>query len=133
VIALDTNVLLRLLLRDDAVQTGAAEKSFAESVTVDDPAVINAVVLSESVWALRRVYRLPKERVIAILNGLLAQEDIEIVPHAPAQRALAAWAKGSAEFADYLIAEINRAIGCTTTYTFDRAAARADGFTLLNA
>lgn len=132
-IALDTNVLLRLLLRDDARQATAAEKAFAASASPDDPAVINAVVLSEAVWAMRKVYALPKDKVVAILRGLLAQSDISIVPDEPAQRALAAWEQGAAEFSDYLIAEINREIGCEFTVTFDRAAAKADAFKLLSA
>lgn len=132
-IGVDTNVLLRLLLRDDAAQSAAAEKMFAASVSVEEPAVINAITLSEAVWALRNVYALPKENVLAILDGLLAQSDVEIVPEEAVRRALTAWSRGSAEFADYLVAEINRAIGCTTTFTFDRAAATADGFTLVSA
>lgn len=130
-IGLDTNVLLRLLLRDHPAQAATAEKAFASSVTPDDPAVINAVVLSEAVWAMRKVYSLPKERVIEILRGLLAQSDISVVPEEPVQRALLAWERGAAEFSDYLIAEINIEIGCEFTFTFDRAAAKADGFTLL--
>jgi predicted nucleic-acid-binding protein len=133
VIGLDTNVLLRLLLRDHPAQAAAAEKAFASTASPDDPAVINAVALSEAVWALRKVYALPKDKVIAILQGLLAQADISVVPDEPVRRAVAAWARGSAEFSDYLIAEVNLAIGCEFTFTFDRAASRADGFTLLSA
>jgi predicted nucleic-acid-binding protein len=133
VIGLDTNVLLRLLLRDDARQAASAEKAFASSVSRDEPAIINAVVLSEAVWAMRKVYALPKERVISILRGLLVQADVSLVPDEPVQRALAAWEIGAAEFSDYLIAEINREIGCEFTFTFDRAAARSDAFRLLPA
>jgi len=133
VIALDTNVLLRLLLRDHAKQAAAAEKAFASAVSPDEPAVINAVVLSEAVWAMRKVYALPKDKVVAILRGLLAQSDISVVPDEPAHRALAAWEQGAAEFSDYLIAEINREIGCEFTFTFDRTAAKADTFKLLSA
>jgi predicted nucleic-acid-binding protein len=133
VIALDTNVLLRLLLRDEPKQAAVAEKAFASSASPDEPAVINAVVLSEAVWAMRKVYALPKEKVVGILRGLLAQSDISVVPDEPTQRALAAWEQGGAEFSDYLIAEINREIGCSSTFTFDRAAAKAHGFTLLAA
>ena len=132
-IGLDTNVLLRLLLRDDAAQAGVAEKAFASSASPDEPAVINAVVLSEAVWAMRKVYALPKEKVVAILRGLLAQSDISVVPDEPVSRALAAWEQGAAEFSDYLIAEINLEIGCEFTFTFDRAAAKADAFKLLSA
>ena len=132
-IALDTNVLLRLLLRDDERQAAAAEKAFAASVSFQDPAVINAVVLSEAVWAMRKVYALPKQKVVAILRGLLVQSDISVVPHEPVQRALATYEVGAGEFSDYLIAEINIEIGCSATFTFDRAAARSASFRLLPA
>lgn len=131
-IALDTNVLLRLLLRDDARQAAAAEKAFAASAAPDEPAVINAAVLSEAVWAMRKVYALPKDKIVA-LRGLLAQSDISVVPDEPAHRALAAWEQGAAEFSDYLIAEINREIGCESTFTFDRLVAKSDAFKLLHA
>ena len=52
-IAVDTNVLLRFVVRDDVVQFKRASRFFDQR-TAEDPAFISLIVLAEFVWALRR-------------------------------------------------------------------------------
>ena len=124
----DTNVLLRLLLKDDAAQVVRAEQCISEA-TKDGPVLVNPIVLSELTWTLSRRIRLPRMEVADIVAELLLASDLAFMFKVPAQRALDAFRQGKADYADYLIAEINAEGGCATTFTFDREAQKHPSFT----
>jgi predicted nucleic-acid-binding protein len=119
VIGIDTNVLLRLFLRDDADQQRRAVERL-EKATADRPALVNDVVLCEFAWTLGRGLKVGRRRIADLMGGVLASDDLDFVHRAAAEQALAAYRTGRADYADYLIAEINAAHGCSRTLTFDR-------------
>ncbi len=94
---------------------------------------INPIVLAELAWTLDRTYKLNRAGVTERIDRILNSAEF-VVPFADATAAaLEKYRSGPAGFTDYLLAEINRSFNCETTFTFDRAAARANGFTLLAA
>ena len=76
-IALDTNILVRFLVDDDAEQVQAA-RTLLESLTAERPAFICREVMIELVWVLERAYGLPRDRIAAVLEGLIATEGLEV-------------------------------------------------------
>lgn len=70
-IALDTNVLVRFLTRDEPTQAAAADCVIA-GLSVAEPGFVGREVMLELVWVLERAYRLPRAEVIAALEGLLS-------------------------------------------------------------
>jgi predicted nucleic-acid-binding protein len=126
-IGLDTNVLLRLFIEDDEAQVRRARKFVGES-TRDDCALVNSVVLSEFAWVLAKQVKKPRMEVARLVADVLSADDLEIVHRSAAERALAAYSRGKADFADYFLAEINAELGCATTVTFDRDALDAPTF-----
>ena len=127
-IGLDTNVLARLVVRDDPRQTEAAKRFLSRHCTPDSPGFIASVVLAEFAWVLAVSYGYGRSDIAAAIEGLLIGGD-RIVEHHDAVRAsLEDYKKGQADFVDALIARVNRAYGCEVTATFDRKAARLDGF-----
>ena len=130
-IALDTNVLVRLLVKDDAAQFALAQSYLREHCTSDDPALVNRVVLAEFVWVLESFYAYPRERVAQALDGILATAVLAVEDASSVRAALARYRNG-ADFADAIIAITNLRAGASTTLTFDKPAARRlDEFTLL--
>jgi len=127
-IGLDTNVLLRLFIDDDAAQCQRA-RAFVDAASEDEPCLVNLVVLVEFVWALSKPLRQPKQEVIKYLDGLLQSDDLAIERKAAALAALAAYRSGAADFSDYLLAEVNSGLGCSSTATFDGEAAKSKLFT----
>jgi predicted nucleic-acid-binding protein len=126
-IGLDTNVLLRLLLRDDADQADRANAFIEASCSAEAPCFINRIVLVETAWVLRSGYGYRRDQVAGIIDGILRTE-IFIVEGAPeVWSALAAFRDHGADFADCLIAATNRVRGCETLVTFDRGAAALPG------
>jgi len=120
-IGLDTNVLLRLFIVDDEVQVRRAQL-FVGEATRDDSALVNNVVLAEFARVLARQVKKPRKEVVRLVGEVLSADDLEILHRAAAERALASYSRGKADFADYFLAEINAELGCSTTVTFDRKA-----------
>lgn len=129
---LDTNVIVRFLMRDDADQAAAASAVFA-GLTTAAPGFVCREVLVELVWVLQRLYRLPRTDIADAIEGLLGAG--EIVVEAADQAAVAAdrLRKGGAGFADQMIALAGQGAGCGHTVTFDRKAAGLPGMALLEA
>lgn len=129
-IGLDTNVLVRFLVQDDPEQ-GALATELMSGLTEATPGFIGREVIVETVWVLERAYHLPRDRVAAILDGLL--ESREIVVEAADHVAIASdrYRRGGAGFADQMIALGAGAAGCRAIMTFDRNAAASAGMILI--
>jgi predicted nucleic-acid-binding protein len=128
VIAFDTNVLLRLLLNDDARQAKQAQVIVDRALSASDRVLLPDVVLCEVEWVLDSVYKLPKSKILETLQRLLDAEEFAFISRVAVAQALENYRKGKADFSDYLIGESAAVAGATTTYTFDRALRRSNGF-----
>ena len=130
-IALDTNVLVRYLVRDHPAQAEAARKLVA-SLTPDSPGFIGREVVVELVWVLTRSYGTPREQIGTVLLGLLGSESILIESANDVGRAALGYARGVADFADLMVVAAARREGATPLCTFDQRAAGVDGVELLS-
>jgi predicted nucleic-acid-binding protein len=128
-IGLDTNLLLRALIVEDGPQTHRAQQFIARTCSPEEPGHVNCVVLAETSWVLRRVFGYGKADIARALGALLEVRELVIEHEASVRAALSVYARSTVEFSDLLIAELNRSNGCTATATFDRKAAKLDGFT----
>lgn len=126
-IGLDTNVLLRLFVNDDPVQSELARRFVAEA-TEDEACVVNSVVLVEFAWALAKQMKRPRDEVVRLVGEVLSADDLDISYRNAARNALSAFRRGRADFADYYLAEINAELGCSTTATFDKDALDSKAF-----
>lgn len=123
-IALDTNLLLRLLVQDDEEQCAKAENLLKERCTRHDPALVMLMNLCEAVWVLRDVYCYSKAEICGVLEVLLNMEKLVIEAGDVALRALEDYQRGQADFADYLVLRQSMALGADRFYTFDRKLAK---------
>lgn len=131
-IGLDTNVVVRFLAQDDALQSPIAAR-FMSRLTREDPGFVCAVVLAEITWVLARAYKSSREDIATAVEGLLRSAEL-IVENAPAAyRALAVYrASATLEFADAFIAQTALLAGAEETVTFDRNAAADASMRLLH-
>ena len=129
---LDTNVIVRFLMKDDAEQAAAATKAFAEFTTAA-PGVVCREVLVELVWVLQKIYRLPRTDIADAIEGLLSAREIVVESADQIAVAVDRLRKGGAGFADQMIALAGQGAGCQATVTFDRKAAGLPGMSLLSA
>lgn len=126
-IGLDTNVLLRLLIRDDEAQYQRVLAHW-RSGAWNDGAIIDPIVLAEATWTLTMQWKRPRSEVADFVESILTTEGIVVTRERAVARALDRYRVGKADFADCLIAELNIEAGAATTITFDVTAQDQPGF-----
>ena len=129
-IGLDTNVLVRYIMQDDPRQSPKASR-LIEGLTPQEPGYVPLVSVVELVWVLGSAYRLSRQQVAAALELLLRSKEIILDRADQVLQAQRRYKSGSADFADCLIERIAHEAGCTATMTFDAAAAKSAGMTLI--
>lgn len=130
-IALDTNVLVRFLVRDDQRQARRARVLIEGAASAGDGCLVTSPVLCELEWVLEGVYHASRADIADTLRDLLTTPPFVVEDDALVRRALASYIKGKADLSDYLLGQLGRAGGARTTYTFDRALRNVEGFTVL--
>ena len=127
-LGIDTNVLVRFLVRDDESQFEKVRKLIKREVAAGRRVFISQLVLLETEWVLRSRYNLSKIEIIAAISGLLDATDVQFEDEPAIEAALFVWRDNVADFADCLIGAQNKRLGCRTTATFDARAAKLAGF-----
>ena len=130
-IALDTNILIRLLTRDDPGQTALAERLLQEAADAGEPCFISDPVLCEVEWVLESSYRARRGDILAAMQELFAGDLFLFEDREVLRQAIASYQESKADFSDCLIGAKARAKGARTTYTFERGLAQEQGFTRL--
>jgi predicted nucleic-acid-binding protein len=129
--ALDTNIIVRFLTRDDVAQHAAVIRRFAQAKEVGEQFHVAAPVWTEAVWVLTRNYGIGRE---ALLAALEAFSQLPVLDSASAEflRHCLATAKTSRlELPDLIVGMAARDAGCEATLSFDKAAAKSDLFEIL--
>ncbi len=120
--AVDTNVLVRLITRDDARQAAAAESFVASG------AWVGHVVLAETTWVLSAVYGLRPAAIATAIEMLLNHQHLTIADADVVGAALEHYrGRPRMSFSDCLVLEIARKAGHLPLGTFDRQLAELDG------
>jgi predicted nucleic-acid-binding protein len=120
--AIDTNVVIRLIIRDDLRQAGAADAFVA------DGAWVSLVALAETAWVIRSVYGLSAPETAKAIELLLQHRNLAIQDPDVVIAALAHFrSRPALGFSDCLMVEIARKAGHSPLGTFDRALSKLDG------
>lgn len=128
---LDTNVLIRYLVKDDMLQAKKASQVIKKIVTSGGRCFINRIVLCEMVWVLESAYGYSRREIINVLDIMLRTKQFEIESKDIIRQAVDDYRKGSGDLADYIIARVNRSKGCDTTLTFDQAVKNSPIFSVI--
>lgn len=120
--AVDTNLVLRLLVRDDAAQVSAAE------IFVEKGGWVSHLVLAETLWVLDAVYERTPAQITKAIDLLLNHENLTLQDADVVALALEHFrARPSLGFSDCLVLEIARKAGHLPLGTFDRRLAKLEG------
>ena len=129
-IGLDTNILVRFLTNDDPTQSPRSRQIVGRQLTEQDPGYVTLAAIVETAWVLENIYKLSSLELAKAVRLLLQIETLAIQNEQEVYTAMIALEERKVDFADSLIAALGRHAGCTTTLTFDRKAARLQGFQL---
>lgn len=127
-LGIDTNVLVRFLVRDDEAQFEKARRLIKREVSAGRRVFVNPLVIMEAEWVLRSRYAVSKHQIIETLTGLLGAADVQFEDEPAMEQALFLWKDSAADFADCLIGAKNRRLGCRATASFDTKASKLPGF-----
>lgn len=127
-VGLDTNVLVRFLVRDDEPQFVRARRLIQQGAARGESVLISLLVLLETEWVLRSRYALAKSEIAGALSALLETSELLFEDEASVEQALYLWKESSAQFAACLIGARHRALECRATASFDAKALRLPGF-----
>ena len=120
--AVDTNVLVRLIARDDAEQTASAESFVMRG------AWVSHLVLVETTWVLDSVYGLGHTQIAKAVEMLLSHRDLVLQDPDVVQAALTHYRKRPRlGFSDGMVLEVARKSGHLPLGTFDRQLRKLDG------
>ncbi|MFC1852689.1 PIN domain-containing protein [candidate division CSSED10-310 bacterium] len=130
--ALNTNILIRFLVKDDEQQAQVVYNTFKEAEKSKDVYFIPAVVLLETIWVLESVYNVARKEILDAIENLLLLPILS-VDGQPAVRAFITSArKNRIDITDVLIACFAHYSGCESVLTFDKKAARFELFDLIS-
>lgn len=120
--AVDTNVLVRLVTRDDAAQVTSAEQFVGRGAWVPH------LALAEATWVLESVYELGRDAIATAIEMLLSHEHLTLQDEDAVAAALAQFRRRrSVSFSDCLLVAVVRKAGHGPLGTFDRDLAKIDG------
>ncbi|HTX04234.1 MAG TPA: type II toxin-antitoxin system VapC family toxin [Steroidobacteraceae bacterium] len=127
-LGLDTNVLVRFLVRDDEAQFERARRLIQRETGRGEAVLISLLVLLETERVLRGRYQVPKSEIATIFSRLLDSAELIFEDEASVEQALFIWKESAAQFADCLIGAHHGALECRATASFDATALRLPGF-----
>ena len=116
---LDTNVLVRYLVRDDLEQWKVADEYIKQVKASGKTCFINNIVLCELIWVFKSYYKLNRDEIVDILDKILRADTFDFENREAAWWSVQQMRKGKADFSDYLISKLNALAGCSETVTFD--------------
>ena len=122
---IDTNILVRYLVRDDEPQYQQVIHLLKECQKF----YISPLILIETVWVLSHFYQVSKDQQYQKLKAVISLQKCMTEQSSATLKALDDYAKGY-DFADAMIGHHNQR-QCQTTWTFDRKASRLNEFSLL--
>ena len=129
--ALDTNVLVRYIVQDDAAQLAAAKRLISRLVGDGITLFVPVTVVLELEWVLRSSFEFAKDDVLRTLSSLFSAAELTFESERALEVALQLFREGSADFADCLHVALATQAGEQPLWTFDKGASKVSGARLM--
>ncbi|MBW7925761.1 MAG: type II toxin-antitoxin system VapC family toxin [Burkholderiaceae bacterium] len=129
--ALDTNVLVRFLVRDDGAQAAAATELVRRAAAAGEALFVPITVALELEWVLRSNYELAKTDIARTFCSLLSTDELSFESEAALEYALLLWQERRADFSDCVHVALAAHAGEQPLWTFDRKASALPGADML--
>src|SRR5438045_6556370 len=117
-LGLDTNILVRLLIEDDAAQTRRARKLVDTAIAEEETVLVSLPVLLETEWVLRSRYEMPPETILGLFRAELEARELAFEDEAAVEEALFNWQDSQSGFSDCLIVGHNSQLHGSWTASF---------------
>ncbi len=128
---LDTNILIRFLVRDDIKQAEKVFTLFKQAESKRHLFFISNFTVIETVWVLSKLYKCSNKDISNTFNVLLSIPIINFESENLLKEFIILAEKTNLDLADLLIGLSGSYNNCKETITFDKKAAKSDLFILL--
>ena len=129
--ALDTNVLVRFLVRDDERQAETIYRIFKQAESDKEVFFVPLLVVLETVWVLESVYKIPRQDILDSVNELILMPILKFETQPAILNFISAARETKMDLSDLLIAHSAKFSGCECVLTFDKRASNFRLFELL--
>ena len=129
--ALDTNILVRFLVRDDESQSEAVYRLFRQAESEKTTFFVSLLVILETIWVLGTVYQISRADILDAINDIQYLPILKFEAHPALKRFLIDAQGNNADLSDVLIACSAKLAGCETVLSFDKKACTLGVFELL--
>jgi len=129
--AVDTNVLVRILVRDDQQQAETVYHMLKDAEKQKKTFFVPLLVSLELIWVLESVYEIKRHEILAVFEDLLAMPVLEFQSQSALRRFITLSKKSRIDLPDLLIAASSESAGCKQVITFDKRASKSELFELL--
>lgn len=129
--ALDTNVLVRFLVKDDAHQSKIVYRVFKQAEADKNMFWVPLLVVLETLWVLDSVYEIPRKEILDSIYEILSMPILKFEAQSTVQRFIFYARENKIDLSDVLIACSAEISGCERVLTFDKKASKLDLFELM--
>ena len=129
--ALDTNVLVRFLVRDDKRQAETIYRIFKKAESDREVFFVPLLVVLETVWVLESVYEIPRQEILDSVNELILMPILKFETQPAILNFISSARETKMDLSDLLIAHSAKFSGCECVLTFDKRASNFRLFELL--
>jgi predicted nucleic-acid-binding protein len=129
--ALDTNVLIRFLVRDDVRQAEIVYKIFKQAETEKESFYVPLLIVLETIWVLESVYKITRHDILDSLNDLVLMPILDFESKSAIMNFISSARDNKTDLSDLLIAHTAKFSGCECVLTFDKRASVYKLFSLL--
>ena len=129
--ALDTNVLVRFLVKDDEPQAKKVYTLFKQAETDKNYFFVPLLVVLETIWVLDSVYEIPRKEILDAINEILLMPILKFEAQPTIQRFIFLARENKIDLSDILIACAAKISGCEKILTFDKRASKFELFELI--
>ena len=123
-LALDTNILVRLVTNDNPKAAQRIQLALDAELALGNKCMVGHIVLCELVWVLQRLYGYSLQQCQQTISSLLGFAGLRFEASAVASIACTAWEKHGGDYADHLLGAQMVSLGCNAVLTLDKAAGR---------
>jgi predicted nucleic-acid-binding protein len=129
--ALDTNVLVRFLVKDDPKQANTVYRLFKQAESNRESFWVPITVILETIWVLDSVYHISRQEIVDSIADLIRLSVLKFEAPAALQSFVQSATNNRIGLSDLLIAYSAKNAGCESILTFDQRTAREDLFELI--
>ena len=130
-IGIDTNILVRFLVGDDAKQANKVYRVFKDAEQNHNEIFVSTLVVLELIWVLDSVYHVDRKDILDSISQLLLMPIFHFESKGVIQAFIPIAQQSNFDLSDLLIAHTANSQGCDSVLTFDKKASKYEYFELL--